>query len=559
VTDNSAPPLPPLTEQQVLALCQAARDTWPRNPTHGETLATQALDAALALGHPQGQGLALIARAQARQRQGQYADGLTDAQQALDIYQQLADLEGQAAARNVLGMLHYQQGQFGPAIQQFEACIDARRQLNLPLEVAAAQNNLALIYRRLGDPTRALAQFIQCLQVFRAQGHQPFQANALMNIGLIHDALGDHAEALQAFEEAYHLYDRTANIPSRNGALCNIGTALFRMGRLAEALNALQRSRAASQQPGGDPHFAANALGVMAQVRLALGQIDQAEADLQACITERQALGNPIDLASNLLALAQLQLEHRTPQQALQTLQLAEDTATNEADRPALYSLKARTLAALGHYDQAYQAEALAADLRQETLNAQSLEKMRNLQVLHQLDNARHQAETLRHQAAQLAAQLEHQSRELSLLTYNLVQRNNMIKELRQAIHDAEQAATAAATAPVAGPPPATGAALRKLGQKLDHDWTNSKQQAAFEQQFVQINESFLRRLAQQTPSLSSAELKICALIRNGLSNKEIANLTYTTVRNVESHRYRIRKKLDLGRADTLHIYLLNL
>ncbi|HPG30571.1 MAG TPA: helix-turn-helix transcriptional regulator, partial [bacterium] len=68
---------------------------------------------------------------------------------------------------------------------------------------------------------------------------------------------------------------------------------------------------------------------------------------------------------------------------------------------------------------------------------------------------------------------------------------------------------------------------------------------------FVQENlynifSSFGIKIKQMNYELSSREIEICNLIKNGLINKEIAELLNISYRSVEKHRENIRKKLNL-------------
>jgi len=46
--------------------------------------------------------------------------------------------------------------------------------------------------------------------------------------------------------------------------------------------------------------------------------------------------------------------------------------------------------------------------------------------------------------------------------------------------------------------------------------------------------------------ALSTTELRVASLIKNGMPNQEIAKHLYITVSTVKTHRRNIRKKLDL-------------
>lgn len=67
-----------------------------------------------------------------------------------------------------------------------------------------------------------------------------------------------------------------------------------------------------------------------------------------------------------------------------------------------------------------------------------------------------------------------------------------------------------------------------------------------FEKNFDLIHEHFFRNLRQAYPSLTSSDLKFCALLRMNMTTKEISRFTNLSVRGVETARYRLRKKFAL-------------
>ena len=56
----------------------------------------------------------------------------------------------------------------------------------------------------------------------------------------------------------------------------------------------------------------------------------------------------------------------------------------------------------------------------------------------------------------------------------------------------------------------------------------------------------------EQFPDLKKNDLKLCVYLRMGLSSKEMASLLNTSVRSIETARYRLRKKLSIGSGDNL-------
>jgi DNA-binding CsgD family transcriptional regulator len=59
-----------------------------------------------------------------------------------------------------------------------------------------------------------------------------------------------------------------------------------------------------------------------------------------------------------------------------------------------------------------------------------------------------------------------------------------------------------------------------------------------------ELTSSFGTRLADKKARLTSKEIEICNMIKNGLTSKEIARLLNTSLLTVEKHRNNIRTKL---------------
>jgi DNA-binding NarL/FixJ family response regulator len=65
-------------------------------------------------------------------------------------------------------------------------------------------------------------------------------------------------------------------------------------------------------------------------------------------------------------------------------------------------------------------------------------------------------------------------------------------------------------------------------------------------QNLQDVTSSFSSRVSDERVRLSPREVEICDMIRNGLSNKEIAELMRISLLTVERHRHNIRKKLGI-------------
>ncbi len=61
-----------------------------------------------------------------------------------------------------------------------------------------------------------------------------------------------------------------------------------------------------------------------------------------------------------------------------------------------------------------------------------------------------------------------------------------------------------------------------------------------------ELTSSFGARLSDKKSKLTSREIDICNMIKNGLTSKEIAGLLNISLQTIEKHRSHIRKKLGI-------------
>lgn len=69
----------------------------------------------------------------------------------------------------------------------------------------------------------------------------------------------------------------------------------------------------------------------------------------------------------------------------------------------------------------------------------------------------------------------------------------------------------------------------------------------------------FLTKIEDKYPNLTKAEKRLCVLLYIDLSSKEIAVITNTTLRTVETSRYRLRKKFELEKDEDMVDFLKNI
>ncbi len=85
------------------------------------------------------------------------------------------------------------------------------------------------------------------------------------------------------------------------------------------------------------------------------------------------------------------------------------------------------------------------------------------------------------------------------------------------------------------------------------------KDRDLFKLYFEQINESFFDKLKKINPALTGNDYKLCALIKLNMSVKEMASVLNISADSLKNGRYRLKKKLKLGRDEDMNSMIRNI
>lgn len=143
--------------------------------------------------------------------------------------------------------------------------------------------------------------------------------------------------------------------------------------------------------------------------------------------------------------------------------------------------------------------------------------------------------------------ELETLSKELTMYSLQLVQKNEKIKEIKQLLQQVNENFEAGFKQ-IQQTIYAINSSLR-----MDQDWDS------FMLYFEKVNINFFQHLKNKFPELSSGEMKLCALIRLGLANKQISDIMNISPQSVNVARYRLRKKLSLTNEQSLDDFIIQI
>lgn len=100
---------------------------------------------------------------------------------------------------------------------------------------------------------------------------------------------------------------------------------------------------------------------------------------------------------------------------------------------------------------------------------------------------------------------------------------------------------------------------IKSIGQELTTLLNLDQSWESFEEHFEEVHPGFLSRLSQQFPVLNIRDKKLCANLKMGLGNYELAQLSGTSDSAVKKSINRLKKKMDFGPEIDLRKFLFDL
>lgn len=157
--------------------------------------------------------------------------------------------------------------------------------------------------------------------------------------------------------------------------------------------------------------------------------------------------------------------------------------------------------------------------------------------------------ELIRLRNEKLGNEVEHKSKELANLTMAIIKKNEFLMNLKDTF--TVQKEQLGSRYP--------DKYFNHIARKIDENIAGHDDWSLFETNFERAHEQFLQKLKDLFPGLTPKDLRLSAFLRMNLSSKEIAPLMGISVRGVENHRYRLRKKMGLEHDDNLIDMILKL
>lgn len=168
--------------------------------------------------------------------------------------------------------------------------------------------------------------------------------------------------------------------------------------------------------------------------------------------------------------------------------------------------------------------------------------EMEQLRYIHQLEVEKNEKEIVKLQNEKLQAEVQIKTKELASTSMQLMENTDALGRLKLELSKLSSVDE--------------NTDFKRITSLLKDVENNTAHWDQFAAHFDELNDGFFSRLKKKHPRLSRNDLKVCAYLRLNFTSKQIAQLQSISVRGVEIHRYRLRKKLNIPTEVSLFEYM---
>lgn len=478
------------------------------------------------------------------QLMGNYDEALRLLIKAQSILHQMGVVNNEISVLDMIATLFSTIGNHESALHHYQKALQISQSTQSRYHQAAVLNNMGRLYTSLGNYDKAASTLQQGFIIAEQEQYGDILVDLRLNIGMVHKYNGNAAEALRWCAAALQATQHSSQWKGKIDALYAVGLLEIEIGNVLQGITTLERGLQALELTGvTDNDTRAKFYQELSQAYKQHGDIDKA---LHWYVQYHQ---------THLQVVA---AEHDRNRQMLM-MQFDLRQARNDAES---YRLRSEQLEQVMQHKNA-ELSALALSLVQRSEFIRAFRE----QICHIVlaDDS-----SIRAQVASLLKSLDNQQ---SINDEWVVFEQHMSEAQGSFIH------TIAAQCPRLTPTELRVCFLIRIGlatkeiaslcnvteRDIESHRRNIRRKLelpAHKQLIDYLDEIALRavelslrsedpaittRLKERFPTLSGKELKVCVLLRNRYSTKEIAEILSTSERTIENHRYHIRRKLELS------------
>jgi tetratricopeptide (TPR) repeat protein len=454
---------------------------------------------------------------------GLWNDAMAMYMNSLKVCDLINNQAGKAKIYNNLGKLYYTRNELDKAEDLFNKAVEINKKLNIHPELFNNYNNLAGVYDVRHNSSKALEYALLALSQLDINKDFYDLSIAYSNIGNLYQNIGKWQVALSYYQQAVYLQEKKSFQIALTRSFLSISS-------LYESL----------RQQDSAKFYISRALA-LCEILDNPTQKLIVYRDAAKYFEKNRDYKKAYEFYSKVLTLSD-SLETLNSLTKIEQIQAVYDVINKEKDNKILQQrINLQDLALQRQRIILIGAVFLVLFFIYFVINQRrnsKRERAKNQMIMKQADLLHQQEKNLLlNKEHSLELELDYKKRQLTSYALHVARNNEFVfkttEELKQIL---------------LGLGPREKERSGRINQMIQelHQSTSGNAWEEFRLYFEEVHQSFEKNLSTAFPDLSPNDKKICALLKLGLSTKEIASITFRELRSVESARNRLRKKLGL-------------
>jgi tetratricopeptide (TPR) repeat protein len=457
------------------------------------------------------------------------------------------------------------------ALEYYVKALQYYEKVNYQKGIAAALSGLGIAYTHEKRFRDALETLMKSLAIYQELDEKREVPKIHVNIGTCYKEMKQYDKAVEFLNLALKGFDETKNQRGKAHALYVMGD-LYRIDKKYDAaINTLNEALAINEQ-SNHKNSIADCLLELGRTYLDIKKYEEAEksflrvVDIATEINKYESISKAYEHLSTVYEemndygnafkyLKKHKVSYDSIFSAEKSKQVAEMQARFETERKEKEIALLRQEKAL---NQTYLLVAIGVLISIATIgyliiNRQKLKMKKDRELAEKEGQLMEERKTLFEaelrnrelSEQQLQDELDYKNKELASYTLNLIQKNEILENLKQSVEELRNTPEAHVKQKLTGL-----VNMVNYSFHLDRDWEN------FKMHFEQVHNDFFKKLIEKYPDLSANDLKLCSLIKLNLDNRGIAAILNISQESAKVARHRLRKKLELSAEQTLIAFL---
>jgi len=459
------------------------------------------------------EGLCLQKMGQICFTQGHYAQALDFYLHADKVFNALDDKNLSAANLGEMGVLYYYNKQLTQSRRTYNKALSLYIQTKNIQGQADVFGKIGHLYEKSHRYDSAFYYQRLALKNYTAAGNTDGAAKIYENLGSIYEDLAKYDSAYVCFDRSLQIYTSRHNQIASIEVLNNLGDMLRKTGKYAASIIQSHKAMALAVQTGN---------------------IYQ-QASCTKDIGQAYALMNRMDSAyhySELSRRAYLDVYSKDAANQTVFLQVLYDMSKKSDEINRLNNIR--------NINRVITIAVVIVLVLLAVLGAVIFSRQR-----FKIKDQQAQNELKKLEEDSLKQQLELKSKELSTHTLNLIKNNQFLEHLRTTLQ-----------AMVKEDKRDQKKQMQQIILQINESFNHEQHWKEFTTAFEQVHQRFFDNLKTQSSDLTSADMRLIALLKINLDSADIATLLGISPDSLRVSRYRLRKKLNIPQGDNLSAFI---